>query len=429
MKQNRMTEEQIYRLRKDTVRYINLQLNSLGQPFFHDNEDDEKKLCNPKFVELTLGLIKSFREKSRLLIDHLSPVDLRIQNFIDDYLKDVSIGGPIKLPNDTLVVTQKGHAREMSLPPNGTTFKSENITSHRIKQGILNNPLHDKRTTKGTFHIVEGNLPVPLDKKEVPKVTFAHFLNAAFNPSEELKTLPFTANQNEKAKVMVSLLMRPMVCPEVKGVVSKKSMEVRFFAPGSLVSNLDFVESIFGNAGDPNLAQNDAALDTEHWTGHTGTVILAPQLITLKKKDVGLPHFDDATERQKRDGMCWKDENEIYNDGGAFKITCRDERGVVVTIIADNYFGYTKKEIKTQISYSANLFGLVEEEHSGGAMAFSRYVFGDKVDGKEFSSKYGNNYNFEDVKLLLGDRIDVKPAYYAVEKSTLILFTFQNLLL
>jgi hypothetical protein len=105
------------------------------------------------------------------------------------------------------------------------------------------------------------------------------------------------------------------------------------------------------------------------------------------------------------------------NDGGAFKITCRDERGIVVTIISDNYFGYTKKEIKTQISYSANLFGLVEEEHSGGAMAFSRYVFGDKVNGIEFSSKFGNNFNFEDVKLLLGDRIDVKPAYYAVDKK------------
>ena len=29
-------------------------------------------------------------------------------------------------------------------------------------------------------------------------------------------------------------------------------MEIRF-APGNLVSNLDFVESIFGNAGDPFL--------------------------------------------------------------------------------------------------------------------------------------------------------------------------------
>ncbi|GAL79078.1 best DB hits: PFAM: PF00639 [Algibacter lectus] len=52
-----------------------------------------------------------------------------------------------------------------------------------------------------------------------------------------------------------------------------------------------------------------------------------PQLRTLKKKDVGLPNVDDATERQKRDGMCWKNEDELYNDGGAFKITCRDDRG------------------------------------------------------------------------------------------------------
>ena len=49
---------------------------------------------------------------------------------------------------------------------------------------------------------------------------------------------------------MVSLLLRPVVCPEVKGVITEKSMELRYFAPGSLVSNLDFVESIFGNAGD-----------------------------------------------------------------------------------------------------------------------------------------------------------------------------------
>ena len=54
----------------------------------------------------------------------------------------------------------------------------------------------------------------------------------------------------------------------------------------------------------------------------------------------------------------------------------RDERGVIVTIIADNYYGYCKKEVKTQISYSANLFGCVEEEHSGGALAFPRYNLG-----------------------------------------------------
>ena len=127
-------------------------------------------------------------------------------------------------------------------------------------------------------------------------------------------------------------------------------MEIRFFAPGNLASNLDFVESIFGNAGDPFLPENDAGLDVEHWTGHTGCVILAPHLVTITKKAAGLPHYDDATERQRRDEMCWKKSGELYNDGGAFKLTCRDERGVMVTIIADNYFGYCKKEVKTQIS-------------------------------------------------------------------------------
>ena len=404
--------------RKDTVQYINLQLAALGQPLFQDNESDTVKFCNPKFQTLTNGLIKGFKEKSRLLSHHLSPADSRIQNFLNDYLKALDFDKPYVLPNDTLILTQKGHAREISLPPNGNSFKSDDIMSYRIKQGILNNPINDKRTTKGTFHIVEGHLPVPLDKKEVPKIAFAHFLNAAFNPSDALKTLPFTANQKDQAKLMVSLLLRPMVCPEVKGVITKKSMEVRFFAPGSLVSNLDFVESIFGNAGDPNLAQNDAALDTEHWTGHTGCVILAPQLKTLKKKDVGLPHWDEATERQKREGMCWKNEDELYNDGGAFKATCRDDRGVVVTIIADNYFGYSKKEIKTQISYSANLFGLVEEEHSGGAIAYPRGVMGDIVDGATFSKKFENRFSFEDVKALLGDdRIDIKPENYAIDKN------------
>jgi phosphoenolpyruvate carboxykinase (diphosphate) len=50
-------------------------------------------------------------------------------------------------------------------------------------------------------------------------------------------------------------------------------MEIHFFAPGDLVSNLDFIESIFGNAADPYLPENDAGLDVEHWTGRTGCVI------------------------------------------------------------------------------------------------------------------------------------------------------------
>ena len=86
---SKMTPEQIRRSRRDTVQYINLQLASLGEPTYQDDENSELKFCNPKFENLTNGLIKSFREKSRLLARHFSPVDLRIQNFINEYLKDI----------------------------------------------------------------------------------------------------------------------------------------------------------------------------------------------------------------------------------------------------------------------------------------------------------------------------------------------------
>lgn len=95
-------------------------------------------------------------------------------------------------------------------------------------------------------------------------------------------------------------------------------------------------------------------------------MILAPHLAGLTKKQLGLPHASAATERQKRDGQCWSDENELYNNGTAFKLTCRNKEGVVVALIADNYYGYCKKEVKTQISYVANLMGNAEEEHAGG---------------------------------------------------------------
>jgi len=402
--------------RKDMILYINLQLAALGQPIFHDDNADGSKSNSEKYIQLTEGMISAFRERSRF-IHKMAPADERIQNFLNNYFKDIKFKGSLQIPTKTFSLNQKGLAREISVQPNKDTFSNEVVTTHRVKQGVLNNPVHDRRTTKGTFHIVEGGLPVPVDKKEVPKIAFAHMLEAAANPPDSLNLLPFTSHEKENAKVMLSLLMRPVVCPEVKGVISEKTMEVRFFAPGGLSSNLDFVENIFGNAGDPNLAMNDAGLDVEHWTGHTGCIILAPQLIYLKKKDIGLPHYDDATERQRRDGMCWKDENELYNDGGAFKITCRDERGVVVTLIADNYFGYSKKEIKTQISYSANLYGLAEEEHAGGAIAFPRANFSDKLFGSVITAKEKQPYSFEEVKNLLHDKIDVQPEGYAIDKN------------
>jgi len=360
------------------------------------------------------GLIDRFRERTRLLEEHRSPIDERINAFLKTHLADLNLAEPIAVPGRALGLDRHGVARELSLPADADEYKSDLLTSFRVRNGVLHNPKSDRRTTSGTFHVAEGGLPVPGDKKSVPKGVFAELLRHAVNPPEALLVLPFTSKQQDGVKTFVSLMLRPLVCPEVPGVCSEKSMEVRFFAPGSLVSNLDFVESIFGNAGDPFLPANDAGLDAEHWTGHTGCVILAPHLISLTKKQLGLPKFDQATERQRRDGMCWKQQDERYNEGQAFKITCRDTVGVIVTILADNYYGYCKKEVKTQISYAANLYGGVEEEHAGGAIAFPSYSVGDEYKP---DSRTINNRTFDDVIHDYGSYMNIRPEGYGIDKA------------
>ena len=323
-------------------------------------------------VDLAQGLLAHYREQARLLIDHRCGADQRIESFLTGHLRDLGLTVSHWLPGKTLVLDHHGMARELSLPADGEEFVSEYVSSYRVANGVLHNPRHDRRTTKGTFHVAEGGLPIPADKKAVPKRTFAELLRIAISPPEEALRLPF----DPAAKCFVSLLLRPLVSPAVPGYSPALRMETRFFAPGGFVSNLDFVESIFGNAGDPYLPENDAGLDVEGWSGHTGAVILAPHLERVSKRSVGLPHFDNATERQRRDGMCWQEEDELYNEGYPFKLTCRTDEGVIVTLIADNYFGYCKKEVKTQLGYAANLLGNVEEEHAGGAIAFPSYNLG-----------------------------------------------------
>jgi len=395
--------------------HINLKLAALGQPTCHLEGADQS------YLTIADSLVKHYARQSRLLSAYRCPADQRIQNFLNAYLSENGVDQQVELPGTTFVLDRPGMAREVSLPLNGTHFHSDLVDSYRLLQGVLHNPKSDRRTTKGVFHIVAGGLPVPADKYEVPVNVFSSLLKEALNPPQSLLELPATCEEPDKAEVWVSLLMRPKVRPGVPGVTGvvgmlyDKSMEVRMFAPGGLVSNLDFVESIFGNAGDPYLAEHDAALDIDHWTGQSGCIILAPHLVKLKKRELGLPHIDEATERQQRDGMCWQDEDELYNDGQAFKIVCRDKRGVIVTIIADNYFGYSKKEIKSQISYSANLFGGCEEEHAGGALAFPRYNLGEVYIPR--AEDMLDNHSFSDLCHQLAGRIEIKSEGYAIDKA------------
>ena len=366
-------------------------------------DEDTDRLMSP--------ILARHREMTRRLSGRLCASDRRIQAFLDSYLAQAPVQP--RLPSDTFVLDQPGLARALSLPMGATSFSSEYVDSYRVEQGVLHNPRNDRRTTAGVFHVAEGGLPIPDDKKAVPRDVFARILAAAVDAPQELLTLPWAANQPEPARSFVSLLLRPVVVPQVPGFCAERRMEIRFIAPGGLVSNLDFVEGIFGNGGDPFLPENDASLAPGSWTGHTGCVILAPHLVSLTKKELGLPQWDDATERQRRDGMCWKNEDEAYNDGKAFKLCARDERGVVVTIIADNYYGYCKKEVKTQIGYSANLFGCVEEEHAGGAIAFPRYNLGQEYTEKQTPAEA----TVAGVIELGGGRFEARPEGHAVDRK------------
>lgn len=389
--------------------YLQMQLavNGLAVPNVPSSSESAEPLWSG-------SLLSSLREKNRLLAEHQAAVDCRIESFLHSHFGDDPIDDSLTVPKKTLVLDRHGMARMLSLPANGNEFRNDLLTSHRVFNGVVHNPRADRRTTKGTFHVCEGGLPIPAEKRAVPKLVFAKLFQHAMNPPSEWLKLPYLSEDEGTDETFVSLLIRPLVCPSVPDFCRHKTMEVRFFAPGGLVSNLDFVESIFGNAGDPLLPENDAGLDVLHWSGHTGCVILAPHLCHLTKKELGLPHWDDATERQRRDSMCYKDENEKYNDGTAFKITCRTEQGIIVTLIADNYFGYCKKEVKTQISYATNLMGNTEEEHAGGTLAFPSWSLGDEF---QVNSVRYNGRTFEDVKRDYSDFVDFKEEGYGVDKN------------
>jgi hypothetical protein len=389
--------------------YINLKLASRGFPIVGDEADFP-------FLEMGRSLILNFQERLRLLENHRCPVDQHVSAWLTRYLAgtDVFAPGEAMLP-DALILERHGLARLLSLPSKGDRFESDIVSSYRTWQGVCHNPAKDKRTTKGVFHVAEDGLPIADDKLAVPRVTFARLLQAALHPPDSLRVLPFTSSEPTSTKAFVSLLLRPLICPAVPGFTEEMSMEVRFFAPGNLVSNLDFVESIFGNAGDPFLPENDARLDVKHWSGHSGCVILAPHLITLKKKDLGLPRISEATERQQRDGMCWSDENELYNNGSAFKVTARNAAGVVVTLIADNYFGYCKKEVKTQISFATNLYGIAEEEHAGGALVFPSFDLGEDFHLSQFHREV--NHTFAEAVARYPEKINPQPQGYGRDRT------------
>ncbi|MCK4833273.1 MAG: hypothetical protein KAT12_00810, partial [Gammaproteobacteria bacterium] len=134
--------------RQTTLQHICLQLASLGHRCQLNSDRG--------YLAVADSLLKNYTAQRQLLAEYRCPADQRIQSFLNDYLKRNGVDVEIKLPGETFNLTEEGVARELSLPYDSNTYKSELVESYRLLQGVLHNPKNDRRTTSGVFHIVEG---------------------------------------------------------------------------------------------------------------------------------------------------------------------------------------------------------------------------------------------------------------------------------
>ena len=179
------SEQERKALRQQIVEYIALKLIANGQPV-----PEQLRSRASLGAERILG---TYHQRLKRLDAVRCPADDRIEAFLRRYFPGVSgSGAELKLPDTTLVLDRHGIARELSLPVNGEQYSNDLVSSYRVHNGVLHNPRHDRRTTKGTFHVCEGGLPVPQDKKSVPRQTFAMLFREAMNPPAESLELPFT---------------------------------------------------------------------------------------------------------------------------------------------------------------------------------------------------------------------------------------------
>ena len=299
--------------RRAAVSSILLKLAAMGVRIPPETGDED-------VLNLAGDLFARYREQTRLLSEHLCPADRRIQEYIDGLLRLAAFSGPVRSAE------RDAHPRSLRARARAVAADRRRLVAERAGLELSPRQRRAPQSRQRSPHD-PGRLPRRGGRSADPRrqdracrsPPISTCCGRRCSPPAELTRLPFTASWPEPVETMVSLLLRPLVCPAVPKVQPEKRLEMRFFVPGGLVSNLDFVESIFGNAGDPYLPGNDAGLDVDHWTGHSGCVILAPHLTRLRKKDVGLPHVSQASEVERAAGMCWTDEGRAVQRGPALQ--------------------------------------------------------------------------------------------------------------
>ena len=219
-------------------RYINIRLAALGRP-------TSRATAEAYLSEFAEPLVRSVRQKNQLLRGRLCPADSRIQSFLDRCLTDVCPNGAPRLPSGTFVATPAGLARGLSFPPDAQSFVSSEVSSYRVPQGVLHNPKSDRRTTKGMFHIAEGGLPVPADKTAVPEARIRRSAcRGRCRPAGRSADAAVHGGSGPKpVAASCRCCCGRWFVPGAAGAIPRRRWRSASSRPGSLVSNLDFVES------------------------------------------------------------------------------------------------------------------------------------------------------------------------------------------
>ena len=168
------SSEELAESRASITRYIVLKLLANGLPIPKRFEDHDR-LGAPR-------LLSTYHHRLKRLDSIHCPADVRIEGFLRRYFDRVKGCSALRLPDLSILLDRHSIARELSLPHDGDQYNNRYGASYRVRNGVLHNPANDRRTTVGTFHVTDGGLPIPRDKKVVPKVTFAALFRHAMNP-------------------------------------------------------------------------------------------------------------------------------------------------------------------------------------------------------------------------------------------------------
>ena len=82
---------------RELDRYITLKLTTLGLK-------PPQSTSDPSFLRIAGPLLRNFHQKDQLLAHRLSPVDARVQGYLDSRLADVCPDGVPRLPSRTFAV-------------------------------------------------------------------------------------------------------------------------------------------------------------------------------------------------------------------------------------------------------------------------------------------------------------------------------------